>query len=408
MRVLLIHQNFPGQFLPLAEALLKRGHQVVGIGSADAPRQRLAVRYVSCGGNPNTEQRHGSAERRHLAQMAQGRRVAKVLAYLAREPWIPNLIFGHPAWGDLLFLDTIFPALPLVALMEFDPLGVDLGRLDPPLTEAEINSQRADQALRSWTDLVAARRMVAGLTATHFQRDTYPLWLRGRIQVMHEGVDSRRCQPDPLARLALPNGPVLRAGDPVISFSARFLEPLRGFLQLMRAIPMVQRALPQVRFLIVGREAGPGYGPGPPGGVTWKARILKELAGVLDLERIHFCGLLPHAQLVRLFQLTTAHVYLSYPYVLSWSLLEAMASGALVIGSNTPAVREVLEPQTNGLLVELGDAQALGRQLIAVLRHPAAYQSLRMAARRTVLHHYEREACMERQISWLNQLATAP
>lgn len=408
MRVLLIHQNFPGQFLHLAEALMERGHEVVGIGSSEASRQRTRVRCFSCGGHPNLEQRRGSAERRHLAQMAQGRRVARVLAHLAREPWIPDLILGHPAWGDLLFLDTVFPALPLVALMELDPLGVDPGRLEPPLTAAEIESQRADQALRSWTDLLAARRMVAGLTATHFQRDTYPAWLRGRIQVMHEGVDGQRCQPDPLARLALPDGPVLSAGDLVISFSARFLEPLRGFLQLMRAIPMVQRAHGQVRFLIVGREEGPGYGPGPPGGGTWKARILKELAGELDLERIHFCGLLPHADLVRLFQLTSAHVYLTYPYVLSWSLLEAMATGALVIGSNTPPVREVLEPQGNGLLVELGDARALGRQLIAVLRHPAAFHSLRVAARRTVLRHYERTACMERQIRWLNDVARAP
>lgn len=401
MRVLLIHQNFPGQFLHLAEALLERSHKVVGIGSHGASRQQTGVRYLSCGGDPNQEQRRGSAERRHLAQMAQGRRVAKVLATLASEGWIPDLILGHPAWGDLLFLDTVFPGVPLVALMELDPLGVDLGQLEPPLAPVEIERQRADQALRSWTDLLAARRMVAGLTATRFQRDSYPSWLRGRIEVIHEGVDGQCCRPDPLARLALANGLVLGAGDPVISFSARFLEPLRGFLLLMRAIPLLQRAHSRVRILIVGRENGPGYGPGPPGGGTWKALILKELAGQLDLDRIHFCGLVPHADLVRMFQITTAHVYLSYPYVLSWSLLEAMATGALVIGSKTPPVEEVLEHRRNGLLVELGDPPALCRQLITVLRHPAPFHPLRMAARRSVLRHHDRTTCMERQIRWL-------
>lgn len=404
MRLLLIHQNFPAQFLPLARTMSRQGHEVVGIGSPMQAQNQTGARYLSCGGQPAREQRQGPTERRHLAQLAQGRRVARALHQLASEPWIPDLIVGHPCWGDLLFVDSVFPSVPLVAVMELDLLGVDLQDLEATLGVGLQNQNRSELALRAWTDLLAARRMVAGLTATQFQRATYPAWLRQRIVVMHEGVDIRACQPDPLAWFQLSAERSLSAADPVISFAARFLEPMRGFAVLMRAIPAVQRAIPGVQVVLAGNPVGTAYGPGPPAGANWKDALLQELDGQIQLSHVHFCGLLPHHDLIRLFQITTVHVYLTYPFVLSWSLMEAMASGALVVGSRTPPVEEVIRHGENGLLVGMDDPADLARQLIEVLRQPGAYRWLRHAARRSMAQHYERTACMERQIEWLQQL----
>jgi glycosyltransferase involved in cell wall biosynthesis len=311
---------------------------------------------------------------------------------------------GHPCWGDLLFVDSVFPSVPLVAVMELDLLGVDLRDLEATLGASLQSQHRSELALRAWTDLLAARRMVAGLTATHFQRATYPTWLRQRIVVMHEGVDIRACQPDPLARFRLSAERSLGAADPVISFAARFLEPMRGFPVLMRAIPAVQRAIPGVQVVLAGNPVGTAYGPGPTAAASWKDAVLRELDGQIQLSHVHFCGLLPHQDLIRLFQITTVHVYLTYPFVLSWSLMEAMACGALVVGSRTPPVQEVIQHGQNGLLVGMDDPGDLARQLIEVLRQPSVYRRLRHAARRSMVEHYERTVCMKRQIEWLQQL----
>jgi glycosyltransferase involved in cell wall biosynthesis len=259
--------------------------------------------------------------------------------------------------------------------------------------------------LRSWTDLLAARRMVQGLTATGFQRSTYPSWLQSRIEVIHEGVDGALCHPDPLARFQVPGGPRLSGADPVVSFAARWLEPLRGFPQFMRALPALLRSDADVQIVIAGREGEGGYGPPPAGHPSWKTALLEELAGELDPERIHFCGLLPHADLIRLFQITTVHVHLTLPYVLSWSLLEAMACGALIVGSRTEPLEEVIRPGWNGLLTEIHDSSALSDLLLSVLRDPRAHQACRASARRTVLRYYERNDCCERRVRWLECLA---
>jgi glycosyltransferase involved in cell wall biosynthesis len=291
----------------------------------------------------------------------------------------------------------VFPEVPLVALMELDLAGVDFAGVG-----LEPGDRGANLALRQWADLVAARRMVAGLTATEFQRSTYPSWLQPLLQVCHEGVDLGRCRPDPQARLTLADGTRLAVGDPVLSFASRCLEPLRGFPQLMAALPSLLTAHPQLRVVIVGGDGG-GYGPAAPAGSSWRQEVLRRWSG--PRERLHFTGLLAAADLIRLFQISRIHVYLTAPFVLSWSLLEAMACGALVVGSATAPVQEVIEPGRNGLLVPFGDAIALARQLDRVLVDPLPFAPLRLEARRTVVRRFDRRSCMARQVAWLERLA---
>lgn len=391
MRVLLIHQNFPGQFRALVPALLEAGHAVAGIGAGPAlpawEQHWPGLHYRSSGGDPGREQPALPPPERHLAQWRQGQRVVQQLQALRAEGWRPDVVLGHPFWGDLLQLDEVFADVPLVALMELDLTGL-AGRT----------------AHDQWTDLIAMRRMARGLTATPFQRSTYPAWIQDRIAVIPEGVDLERCRPDGLARFTLPDGRSLEAGTPLVSFTTRHLEPLRGYDTFLRALPAVLEHHPRAEVVICGTDQS-GYGSSPPGGEGWTARLRRELAGRLPVERVHWLGLVPHRQLLDLFRLSQAHVYLTEPYVLSWSLLEAMACGALVVASDTPPVRDVIRHGQEGWLVPPRNPDALAAAILQALRQPARGAPLRLAARRRMLEHYEQRACSRRRIALLEAVA---
>jgi len=392
LRTLLIHQNFPGQFRWLVPALLEAGHAVAGIGAGPGRpawrEQWPDLLYRSSGGDPGREQPGLPGPERHQAQWRQGERVARQLLALQAEGWRPDVVLGHPFWGDLLHLDTVFPSVPLVALMEID-LSTLAGRT----------------ALEQWTDLVAMRRMDRGLSATHFQRSTYPSWVQDRITVIHEGVDLSQCRPEALPpRLTLPDGRILDAGTPLITFATRNLEPLRGYDTFLRALPEVLAHHPRAQVLICGSDQA-SYGPAPPDGRGWTQALRRELAGQLDERRVHWLGLVPHRQLLELFRLSRVHVYLTEPYVLSWSLLEAMACGALVVASDTAPVREVIRHGHEGWLVPPRDPGQLAAALLEALHHPERGAPLRLAARRHVLQHYDQRACSRRRITLLEELA---
>jgi len=397
MRVLLIHQNFPGQFRHLAPALVAAGHRVVAIGCREDQPALAGLRYCRIAADVDQELRQPGIERRCSAQLAQGRRVAEQLRRLAAEGWCPDVVAGHPFWGDLLFLDDVFPGVPLLALME-----LDLARLPPPLGQVP----GAGPGLMQWTTLQAAHRMAAGLSATSFQRQSFPPWLRPRIATIHEGIDLQRCAPQPAGPLLLPGGVRLESAQPLISYVSRHLEPLRGFDTFLRALPEVLAQHAGVRVVIVGDEAT-GYGPAPPAAAasSWKRQLLAELGDRLDPRRLHFTGVLPYQQLLQVFQLSWAHVYLTEPYVLSWSLLEAMACGALVVGSSTAPVQEVIEHGRQGLLVPMHDPAALATTLLEVLKRQTSLGALRLAARRRMVERFDRRRGVARQMALLADLA---
>ena len=387
MRVLLIHQNFPGQFRHLAPALQAAGDEVVAIGSRPALADTTGLRYLSAGGSIGDALRQGGPDARLQQQLAQGRRVAARLRQLAAEGWRPDVVLAHPFWGDVLFLDDTFPGVPLVALMELDLLG---------LPRPDGRPHDAGPALLQWTTLQAAHRMVVGLCATTFQRDSFPTWLHPRLAVLHEGIDLERCRPEPVLQLRLPDGTVLKAGEPTISFCSRSLEPLRGFDTLLRALPRVLERHPGARVVICGNDRC-AYGPPPQQGGSWRQALLAELGPRLDHRRLHFTGLLPHGALLDLFRISAAHVYLTAPYVPSLSPLEAMACGALVVASRTTPVQEVLEHGREGLLVPFPDPDALADTLLEVLRQPAAGAPLRLGARRRLMRDFDHRSCAARQ-----------
>ena len=148
----------------------------------------------------------------------------------------------------------------------------------------------------------------------------------------------------------------------------RNLERLRGFDMFMRALPKIQQAHRQVRVLIVG-DNEPGYAGNTTGGRPLREVMLEELSGQLDLDRIHFLGRIPHAQLMAVLQASWVHVYLSYPFVLSWSVLEAMACGCCMVGSQGMPVAEVIQDGVQGLLVPMDDSDRFS-EVIGLLERP--------------------------------------
>lgn len=391
MRMLLIHQNFPGQFLPLLPALLAAGHQVAAVGSRPCPqslRQRFPTLIYCCaGGDPAVEQPRLSGPQRHQAQWEQGERVAQACKALQATGWQPEVIAGHPFWGCLLQLHRVFPTVPVVTLLEMDLCGLT-GR----------------PALDQWAELFAIRSMARGLCATSFQRSTYPAELHPRISLIHEGIDTERCCPRPLARLELSTGQVIDGRVPVLSFVSRHLEPLRGFDTVMRALPALLTSHPTLEVVICGRDS-PGYGPAPPQGSSWRQHLLAELGHRIDQRRLHVLGTLPHDQLLNLLRLSWVHVYASEPWVLSWSLLEAMACGAAVVATDTAAIRDAVVPGREALLVPRRDPQALAQAVSSLLHQPQASSPMRAAARRRILEQFDQRRCSRERVELLEAVA---
>ena len=404
MRVLLIHQNFPGQYRHLAPALAARGDQLLALGAPRAPglagvalrRYPLPKEAPPC--HP------WAADFQTKCLRAEG--VARLAAQSREEGFHPDLVIGHPGWGELLAIKDVFPSVPVLHQLEWVyPLEGGDSTFDPefPLAGEEARSM---VRLRRAHQLLAFHDLDRAWAPTHWQAASAPEVFREQISVIHEGIDTRAIGPDPKAEVRLQRaGLTLRKGDEVLTFVARNLEPYRGFHTFMRLLPELMRRRPSLRVLIVGGD-GVSYGKAPAGGGTWREELLRELAGQLILERIHFVGHVPHGVLHQLFQICRAHVYLTYPFVLSWSLLEAMACGAVVVGSATPPVMEVIDNGRNGHLVDFFDREAWLDTLERVLAEPERQGEIAAQARQTVVERYDlREQCLPRQLALVDQVA---
>lgn len=391
MRVLLIHQNFPAQFCHLAPQLIARGHELVALGRR---RQDPGIAGVIYGHYSVSEPDVASAcsdEQLELALRC-AERVRLACLQLRQSGWRADAVLFHSSWGEGLYLREIWPEQRLVAYPELygTPRALGYG-FDPALGEPSPELCAAIRH-RNLLSLAAIADSDALVVPTRFQRDSFPAGLRAPFHVIHEGVDVERLAPYPGRWLVFGPELAFRQGDPVVTFCSRHLEPLRGLTTLLRCLPLLQRAHRQVQVLIAG-DGGKGYGPGSrhPGGHL--GALLEELEGRLDLERIHLLGRVQHGQLLGLYQASAAHVYLTYPYTLSWSLLEAMACGAPVIGSHGPPVDEVIVPGENGLLVDFHSPEQLAEAILRLLADRALGQRLGQAARRTVMERYSLVPC---------------
>ncbi len=408
MKILFVHQNFPGQYLYLAPELKKRGHDCVAmtdiVNTRDSAIPVLKYKHEAQAPDPATTR----LGRNYIQMSDRGVTVARAALQLRQQRnYIPDVIFGHSGWGETLFLKEVWPEAKLLIYAEFyyRGRGADVG-FDPEFSKPNFDQVIIAQgrACHLGQSLLHAD---AGLSPTEWQASTYPPALRRMIEVIHDGVNTTVMAPQPAARFILPTGQILTPQDEVLTFVNRNLEPYRGYHIFMRALPDVLKARPDAHVVIVGGDEV-SYGGAPKGAKGWKETILNEVKDRLDLSRVHFMGKVPYDQFTALMQVSTAHAYLTYPFVLSWSMIEAMSAGAHVIGSATPPVQEVITDGVNGTLVNFFDIKGWSAKLTEALANRAKFQPLRQAARQTALDRYDQRILLPRMVDFVERHGPKP
>ncbi|GGE50261.1 glycosyltransferase [Actibacterium pelagium] len=404
MKVLFVHQNFPGQFPHLAAELAQRGHEITVITRANNGRP---IPY------PTYRYRYDEPDLNVLgsnyAKMAmRGGRVAGLADRMREEKgYVPDVIVGHCGWGETLFLKEVWPEATLLVYSEFfyRTRGLDVG-FDP-----EFADERLEKRVRSVANQAHLAHALINadviLSPTKWQASTHPQPFRDQINVIHDGVDTDLVCPNPKALVKLgEDGPEFRAGDEVLTFVSRKLEPYRGYHSFMRALPKVLKARPNAQVVIVG-EDGRGYGPIRVNTGGWKDEFFAPLKDTPLAKRIHFTDRVSYADYLSILQVARVHCYLTYPFVLSWSMLEAMSAGVHLVASATPPVEEVITDGMNGTLVDFFDTDQIADALIEGLANPQAFDSLRQTAIKTAQDQYDlRGQCLPKLVQLLEGLAT--
>ncbi|WP_395689789.1 glycosyltransferase [Caenimonas koreensis] len=393
MRFLFVHQNFPGQFKHVAAALAARGHEVHALGvnkpAEPVPGVRHALYREPAVPPMDVTTPMAAAMAELYSKVARGEAAARAMLAVQKSGFEPDVVVIHPGWGEAMFAKDIFPHARLITHAEYFYGGKDGDiAFDPEFSKPSIGGMQRVR-IKNTHLLHALNACDAALTPTQYQKAQHPGWALDKIRVIHEGIDTRRFKPDANASVQLKSaGLTLRPGDEIITFAVRQLEPYRGYHIFMRALPLLQKLRPNARVIIVGGD-GNSYGAAPPAGKTWKDIFLSEVAAQLDMSRIHFVGRVPHAVLTQLMQVSAVHVYLTYPFVLSWSMLEAMSIGCLIVASDTAPVREVIEHGRNGLLTDFFDVEKLAHATADALARREELAPLRAAARETIVKGYD-------------------
>lgn len=406
MKILFVHQNFPGQFKALAPALAG----MAGVSAAALSMRPVPEDYPV---QPNIHQvtEPSRLSPRDFAsdfetKMLRAHSALRAAEQMRAAGFIPDIIIGHPGWGEMHFLRLVWPDARQLHFLEFfyHTAGLDID-FDPEFA-IRTNDHLAKVSAKRASPLLALAEMDWGLSPTQWQKETYPRADWPRISVIHDGVDTRAIQPNPQASIGLANaGLTLRPGDPVVTFVNRNLEPYRGYHIFMRTLPEVLSKNPAAQIVIVGGESVSYGAPPQPGQPSWKQQFLDEVKDKVDLRRVHFVGNIPYLTFLTLLQVSAVHVYLTYPFVLSWSLLEAMATECLIIGSRTAPVMEVVKDGRHGVLVDFFDSAALAAAILDGLHRPDAYRAMRAAARQKIVENYDlATVCLPAQIKLVHDL----
>lgn len=409
MKILFIHQNFPGQYKHLAPLLASKGHQCVALTlRVKEPTNWNGVRVLPYA-LPN---RKGQNTHPWLVDLdtkvTRGEACYRAACKMKDAGFSPDLILAHPGWGESLFLHDVWPDARIGLYCElYHSAEYPHLRFDPEFDRGDADLSGLRIRMKNINNHLHFQMADAGISPTRFQADTFPCEFRDRITVIHDGINTALSRPDPNARLTIDGQVDVTRNDEVITFVNRNLEPYRGYHVFMRALPRLLRERPQAEVLIVGGDEV-SYGARPPGGKTWKQIFIDEVRGQIsdtDWERVHFLGRIPHDKFTRLLQVSRVHVYLSYPFVLSWSLLEAMSCGASVVACDTAPVKEVIAQDETGRLVDFFDGDALVGQVCDLLEHQEARERLGAAARSLIQKRYDlRSICLPRQLSWVDDV----
>lgn len=398
MRFLFLHSAFPGQFLFLTRYLAVQGHQVVFL-TLDNEKGELpgVLRVGYKPGRAQSPQTHHYLRGLERA-VIEGQAAYGAAAQLKQQGFTPDIIIGHSGWGSTLYMKDLFPTATFIGYFEwyYRAHGADVGggpgETVTPDDECRIRTKNGPVLL----DLYSCD---AGISPTYWQHSQFPVEYARKIKVIHDGINTEFCTPQPGRKLVLPSaGLDLSEAREIVTYVGRGMEPYRGFPQFMQAVAELQRRRPHCHAVIVGSERV-FYGAPPAPGQTWKDKMLAELP--LDPQRLHFTGHLNREDYRTVLNASTAHVYLTRPFVLSWSMLEAMSCGCALIASATPPVQEVVLDGVNGLLADFYSPQNLADRIEEALDDGALRQAIAHRARETILDRYDLRLMLPRQLAWI-------
>jgi glycosyltransferase involved in cell wall biosynthesis len=401
MRILLVHPNFPAQLRSIGQYLAGSPSNEVCFLTAKREYAIKGIRKVVY--SPRREPSKNT--HRYLLpferSVLHGQAACQSCIDLKKDGFVPDIILGHAGWGTTLFLKDVFPDTPTGLVFEwyYNSRGSDAD-FDPaePLTVDDDARIRIKNA----TLLADLASCDGGLVPTHYQYSQFPSNIARHLTVSHEGIDLDFFRPDPHEKFILPGQSLdLSLIPEVVTYATRGMEPYRGFPQFIEAAYILQQMRPAVH-VVIGGEDRVAYGRPAGPDMTYKQMMLEKFP--LDPKRTHFVGSLPLSQYRTLLRCSSVHVYLTRPFVLSWSLLEAMACGAIVVASNTEPVREVVSDSINGLLVDFFSPEEIAAKIDLVLRERSRFEHLRRNARMTVAGRYDLKSCVRQRVDWLRDL----
>ncbi len=407
MKILFIHQNFPGQFKHLAPALAAEGHQCLALTlRVEKPTNWQGVHVLPYKLAPRAAQSVHPWLLDLDSKVTRAEACYKAAMQMKAGGFEPDLIVAHPGWGEAMFLRDVWPGAKIGLYCElYHATDYPHVEFDPEFDVDADGTDKLRLRMKNLNNHLHFPVADAGISPTAFQADTYPEEFRDKISVIHDGIDTRIVVPDATARLVIEGVCDLSREDEVITFVNRNLEPYRGYHIFMRALPGLLKERPNATVLIVGGDEV-SYGARPPKGQTWKQIFIDEVRGQIsdaDWARVRFLGRIPYDQFVRLLQVSRVHVYLTYPFVLSWSLMEAMSAEAAIVASDTGPVTEVIEHDVQGRLVDFFDGDAIVTEVSDLLEDAEARARLGRAARERVQARYDlRAVCLPQQLAWVN------
>ncbi|MGD1850814.1 MAG: glycosyltransferase family 4 protein [Cyanophyceae cyanobacterium] len=402
MRILFLHPNFPAQFRHVS-AILGRdpNNQVVFGTKNENPEWRIAgVRKVLF--KPSRDVHPGTHHYVRPTENAvlQGQAMYRVAEAMRNSGFIPDLIYGHSGWGSTTFIKDAFPESRFLGYFEwfYNARGADAD-FDPndPLSVDDIARIR----LKNSPILLDLNSCDYGVCPTKWQRSQFPAEYRPKLNVIHDGVDTDYFVPKPGAKLKLPNLDLSHV-DEIVTYVGRGMEPYRGFPEFIESIAYIQERRPNCHVVIVGSERV-CYGKSLPDGKSYKQHMLEKVP--LDMSRVHFTGSLPYGQYIQVLQASSAHIYLTRPFVLSWSMIEAMAIGCVIIGSSTPPVEEIITDGENGLLTDFFSPKKIADRVDEVLNHPDGMAQIRQNARNFVVERYSHRSLLPKHIQFIQDAA---
>ncbi len=410
MRILLIHQNFPGQYKHLAPKLAELGHQVVAL----TPKVQKPVKWQGVNVIPYAIRGSSTANLHPWlidfeTKVLRGQSCYTAARDLRKRGFTPDVILAHHGWGESMFLKDVWPEARLGLYCELYHLTTkEFTDFDPEFAKDDLETDALRIRMKNLNNRLHAEVMDAGISPTAFQASTFPDSYQSRLTVAHDGIDTAVVKPDPEAALEITGGKVVTRDDEVITFINRNLEPYRGYHIFMRALPELLQRRPNAQVVMIGGDEV-SYGASPPKGQTWKQLYIDEVRSKIpdaDWERVHFLGRVPYDRFLAMMQVSRVHVYLTYPFVLSWSLLESMATECAIVASGTRPVQEVLTEGETGRMVDFFDGPAMVERVCELMDDPEQRRALGKAARAFAVENYDLHSrCLPRHLQWVSDLS---